>query len=219
MTFDMPPQPPQGDLYRYPHGRTRVTLSDGTETRFDIGNPPIDFTGYENYLPANYITFDGTEEWDETSTDLLSYVGLQGQELLLRNGITTDSMFCDAVPSFAEEGDAPIFGKFGDIWLQWTPTVQLEDNGPDINAAPEDMANNVLSDGGGEWSNKTGEKLKCSNAIRSFVNEATCHLSTDPSACSYDGEPVVEGGTIVCGSLGEVANNNSLPEVSTSYCT
>ena len=32
------PDPPQGGLYRYPHGRLRVTLPDGREKFLDIGN-------------------------------------------------------------------------------------------------------------------------------------------------------------------------------------
>ena len=135
------------------------------------------------------------------------------QEFLLRDGILNDPV-CDLVPSFAEENDAPIFGRLPDgSWLQWTPTILLEDNGPSINTAPEDMASNVLSDGGGEWSIKTGEKLKCSNVVRSFVNEDTCFLSTENTTCSSSeavGE--VNGGVIVCGSLGEVANDPARPE-------
>lgn len=94
----------------------------------------------------------------------------------------------------------------------WTPKVQLEDNGPDINAEPEDMSTNVLSDGGGEWSAQTGGKLKCSNVMRSVFNEDTCFLSTDNSTCTSDGESISAGGSLVCGSVGEVANDPSLPE-------
>ena len=38
VSFPSYPDPPQGDLYRYVYGRTRVRLSDGTFRYLDIGN-------------------------------------------------------------------------------------------------------------------------------------------------------------------------------------
>ncbi|KAL7542499.1 hypothetical protein ACHAXR_011825, partial [Thalassiosira sp. AJA248-18] len=208
--FDDYPDAPSGDLYKFPNGRIEFFFPDGSPRYLDVGNLPVDFTGYEQYLPENYFEFDDTEVWDETASDTFPYPLLKGQELLLRNGLN-DNSFCDAVPSFASEGNAPIFGKYLDTWLIWTPKLQLEDNGPSINDDPEDMANNVLSDGGGEWSANTGGKLKCSNVQRSFVNEKTCFLSTENTTCASP-EGSTEEGVIVCGSLGEVANDPSLPE-------
>lgn len=139
---------------------------------------------------------------------------VRDQEFLLRDGLTDP--ICDLVQSFAEVNDAPVFGLMPDgSWLQWSPKIELEDNGPSINAAPEEMSSNVLSDGGGARSNETDGTLKCANVVRSFVNEDTCFLSTADTACSsteIDGEETGDGGVIVCGSLGEVANDPSLPE-------
>ena len=53
-----------------------------------------------------------------------------------------------------------------------------------MNDPTENFTNNVLSDGGGEMFVATNEKLKCSNVQRSFVNEDTCFLSTESTACS-----------------------------------
>lgn len=135
-----------------------------------------------------------------------------GQELLLTDGL--NDPICDQVPPFADQYDVPIFGQMVDSsWVQWTPTVQLETNGPSINDRPEDMINNVLSDGGGEWSNKTGGVLKCANVARSFVNEETCSLSSSPTTCSSIARADLENGNvIVCGSAGEVTNDPSLHE-------
>ena len=109
---------------------------------------------------------------------------------MLTNG-STDPV-CGSVPPFAEEYDAPIVGQLpSGEWIQWSPTILFEDNGPSINTLPEDMTANVLSDGGGEIFIQTGEKMKCSNVQRSFINEDTCFLSTDSTACSVN-QPVDE---------------------------
>lgn len=133
-------------------------------------------------MPSNVITFTGSEVWSETASDLLPYPLVKGQERILRSGFS--GAVCDLIPPFAEEFDAPIFGKLpSGQWLQWTPTIMLEDNGPSINDGG-DLTAKVLPDGGGNAFVTTGEKLKCSNVPRSFVNEDTCFLSTLSTACS-----------------------------------
>jgi len=186
--FTIYPDAPQGDLYRYEFGRLRLGLPEG-DKYLDIGNPPVDFTGYEQYLPPNVFTFTESDFFEETASDLFSYPIKKGQELLLTNG-STDPV-CANVPPFAEEGDAPILGKLpSGEWIQWTPTILLEDNGPSINAAAQDMTANVLIDGGSASVIQTGEKMKCSNVARSFINEDTCFLSS-VTACSAS-QPVGE---------------------------
>ena len=143
----------------------------------------MDFTGYEQHLPPNVVTFTASHVFEETSSDLYPYPMTKGQELLLSNGLT--ATVCDSLPAFAEEGDAPVLGLLpSGEYVQWTPTILLEANGPSINDAAQDGTNNVLSDGGGGNFIRTKEKTKCSNAHRSFVNEKTCFLSTEPTACS-----------------------------------
>lgn len=176
--------------------------------------PSIDFTGYERYLPPHVVTFTESDTFEETSSDLYKYPMKKGEELLLTNGLTDPT--CDSFPSFAEEGDAPILGLLprGE-YVQWTPTIILEDNGPSINDAGESMTTKVLGDGGGKMLIETGEKMKCSNTPRSFINEDTCFLSTDPLVCSANQavpQDVTQGGVIVCGSRGEVSNDPALPE-------
>ena len=158
------------------------------------------------------FTFTTSDVFEETSSDLFPYPIKKGQELVLTKG--SNDPVCDSFPLFAEEGDAPIVGKLpSGEWIQWTPTILFEDNGPSINDPPEDMASNVLSDGGGEIATQAGEKMKCSNVQRSFVNEDTCFLSTESTACSASqlaGEVLFP--LVVCGSIGEVANDPALPE-------
>ncbi|KAL7542550.1 hypothetical protein ACHAXR_011864 [Thalassiosira sp. AJA248-18] len=190
-TFTYYPEPPMGDLYLYNIGYFRVDLN-GTNTFLDIGNPTIDFTGYEQVLPpdVNVFTFAENDTFVNTSSDLFSYPIREGQEMLLTNGFS--GPVCDNVPPFAEENDAPIFGILpSGEWIQWSPTILLEDNGPSVNAAQNDMTTSVLSDGGGELFVQTNEHLKCSNVPRSFINKDTCFLSTESTACSAT-DPVGE---------------------------
>lgn len=187
-SFDYYPDAPQGDLYRYNFGRLRLRLPGGNYF-LEIGNPAIDFNGYEQFLPPHYVNFTAETSFVESASELYPYPIHQGQELLLLSGLN-DNAFCDAVPPFAEEFDAPIFGMLpSGEWLSWSATILFEDNGPSVNDV--DMKANVLSDGGGSAFVATGEKLKCSNVPRSFVNEATCFLSTESTACSAS-QPVGE---------------------------
>ena len=75
-------------------------------------------------------------------------------------------------------------------WLQWSPTLLFEDNGPAMNDVG-DLSTKVLADGGGEMFVATDTKLKCSNVQRSVFNEDTCFLSTTSTACSAT-QPVGE---------------------------
>lgn len=204
-----------GDLFYYDIGRLNVILPDGSEFNYlDIGNPPVDFNGYEQYLdelPHGFFTFDGTETWAETSSDLFHGLLRRDQELLLVSGL--DHALCDALPPYSNDGDAPIYGKLPDgSWLMYAPTIQLEDNGPSINSA--DMTGNVLIDGGGALFNQTAGKMRCSNVMRSFLNEDTCFLSTAAHTCSSSEVDYADtsAGVIVCGSRGEVSNDPTLPE-------
>ena len=229
------PYPPLGDLTRLPYGRAKVSLPDGRSKTLDSGNvsdchllniffqldytshesilqPRVDWTGYEEYLPEHYFIFDGSVTWDETSSDLFSpYTMHKGDELLLRDGY--DGPICDLVPPYAGPDDAPIFAKMADgTWVQWTPKVQVESNGPSINDVG-DLTENVLSNGGGGDTSYEMGTVRCANVARSFVNEDTCFLSNDITTCSFvDGVNVTRGHVMVCGSLGEVANDPSLPE-------
>ena len=99
----------------------------------------------------------------------------------------------------AEAYDAPIIGKLPDgTWLQWTPVLLWESNGPTMNqvlSGSEDLTANVLRDGGGEMHVATGETLKCSNVQRSFINEGTCFLSnaaTMRNECSNVRQRIIE---------------------------
>jgi hypothetical protein len=134
------------------------------------------------------FTFTEADVFADTASDLNYYPIKEGIELLLVNG-STDPV-CANVPPFAEESDAPIFGKLPNgEWIQWTPTIQLEDNGPSINDVNKTAG--VLSDGGGQTFIDTGEKVKCSNVPRSFINEDTCFLSSSSKACSAS-QPIGE---------------------------
>jgi len=174
------PQPPKGGLYRTRYGSTTIRLYEKNKPfEVDIGNPPIFFTGYEQYLPEHYFQFGQGDVFTDAGSQLYDFPIQEGQELRLRDGLTDP--ICDHTPPFASENDGPVFGLLpSGEWLQWTPTILLEDNGPSINASSGDKAKHTLSDGGGS----NGGIVRCANAPRSFVNEDTCFLSTDTTACS-----------------------------------
>jgi len=72
-----------------------------------------------------------------------------------------------------------VFGKLPNgVWLQWSPSILLEDNGPSFNDNDASSKSKVLADGGGNTMIQTGNKAKCSNTRRSMFNEGTCRLST-----------------------------------------
>lgn len=170
-------------LFRWLYGRTKVELPDGRQRYLDIGNPPVEFDGYEQYLPTYYFNFTNEDVFESTSSQLFSYPILEGQELLLRDGINHPN--CALLPPFSEEYDAPILGRLpSGEWLQYTPTIKLRNNGPEINDAPGSSSSKVLHDGGGATFIQTGEKVKCANVPRNIFNEETCFLSTDALTCS-----------------------------------
>ena len=157
------------------------------------------------------FNFTLADTFSNSGSDIDIVPLLQGEEMVLVNGFS--GAVCDRVPPFAEEDNAPIIGILPNgEWVQWTPQIQLEDNGPSINDV--DMTANVLSDGGGALAIEAGSNLKCSNVQRSLINEETCFLSTESTACSTDAQSpsMIEGGTIVCGSRSEVSNNPALSE-------
>jgi hypothetical protein len=164
-------------------------------------------------LPQNVFTFDGSEIWDETASDLFPYPMKRGQELLLRNGF--NGAICDLIPPFSEEYDAPIFGKLpSGEYLQWTPQILLEDNGPSINDPPGNQSTKVLVDGGGEAFVATDEKLKCSNVKRSFINEDTIRTSAAPAvrAASATVAGQSPGSSLAKGAAGQrVRSSSCLP--------
>jgi len=151
----------EGDLYRYPMGRLRVNVTSQTR-ELDIGNPKLNFDGYESHLPLSHFILSNNEVFEDTSTDLSDYPLVRGQEFVLPSGLDRNLYpICDTIAS-SEEYSSPVFAKTPEgKWLQWSPTIQLQTNGPSMNALPEDKASSTLIDGGGEAFIQTGEKLKC----------------------------------------------------------
>lgn len=172
--FPSYPDPRLGDLYRYPYGRVRVNTTDGSRY-LDIGNPELDFDGYENELPLYHFILNHGETFVETSSDLYGYPMVGGQEFVLPSGLDRALYpVCDSLTN-SEEYSQPVFARAPNgKWMQWTPTINLMSNGPSTNTVPEDMAAHTLVDGGGEAFIATGEKLKC---------KSTATVATFPSLC------------------------------------
>ena len=151
----------EGDLYRYPYGRLSVNVTDQIKY-LDIGNPKLDFDGFESHLPLSHFILDNNEVFVDTSSDVMGYPMVKGQEFILPSGLDrTVYPICDTIVS-NEEYSSPVFAKTPDgRWLQWSASLSLAANGPSINASPQEMASSTLVDGGGEAFIQTGEKLRC----------------------------------------------------------
>lgn len=103
---------------------------------------------------------------------------------------------CDGVVASGVDGP-PIFAQTSaGEWLIYEPRVFMRENTLD----------NPISDGGLSYL-VSGKTAYCSNAPRSFLNEAKCRYAEN--SCNLDNE-AVSGGTVVCGSRGEVANDPEL---------
>ena len=84
VSFKSYPDPPQGDLWLFGanYGRLQLRFPNGAEKFLEAGNPPVDFTGYEQYLPKNYFTFDHLDVWSNTSSDMWDGTPLLGAYVL-----------------------------------------------------------------------------------------------------------------------------------------
>ncbi len=166
--FPSYPNAIEGDLYRYPYGRLRVNVTGATR-ELDIGNPKLNFDGYESHLPLSHFILSNNEVFEDTSTDLSDYALVKGQEFVLPSGLDRAVYpICDTITS-NEEYRSPVFARTPEgKWLQWSPTIKLEQNGPSMNASPGEKASFTLIDGGGEAFIQTGEKLKCKYIFEAF---------------------------------------------------
>ena len=73
--FPKYPAPPRGRLFWSRYGRLHVALpSQADEVELDIGNPPVDFTGYESLLPGPYFRFTEEDAFDDTASQLHVFV-------------------------------------------------------------------------------------------------------------------------------------------------
>ena len=178
VTLSKLPSPPRG-----PSDKGSVVVSiEGSDggVSLDAGNPSIDFSGYEHLLPQGYFSFDGTHIFLNTTSELYGLPPPFGQEYLLRDGL--EDPLCDLIPRTLNQRSPPVFGQRSDgTWLQWTPSLQLEANGPAIDAI--EKSGSTISDGGGKVAAESMNSVKCSNVPRTLFNEATCRLSYEDSTC------------------------------------
>jgi len=167
----------EGDLYRYPYGRVLVNTTN-RNVFLDIGNPQLDFDGFENHLPSSHFILNNGEVFLNTSSDLYDYPMVQGQEFVLPSGLDrTLYPICDTITN-SEEFSSPVFAKTPQgKWLQWSPTLKLEANGPSINAGPGEMSISTLVDGGGDAFIQTGEKLMCKFIQKVFLSSINADIT------------------------------------------
>jgi len=150
-----------------------------TDFDFDSMNPPVDFTGYEQYIPG--VLFELPSNTD--SSDFIAHVDEQPQyhqvtdtDYLLINGIN-DTIKCASIPTIMKEDDTPVFAKLPDgSYLQWTPQLIWEENTP----------GNNIADGGGDVQLASEGEVRCSNVPRNIFNEETCQLSSGENPCTQN---------------------------------
>lgn len=146
----------------------------------DAMNPPVDFTGFEQYIPGVVFDLPSTDDsaWISTIDEQEDYHLISETDFLLVNGM--DHPVCNTIPSVLREGDAPVLARLSDgTWLQWTPQMVWEENTP----------GNSIPDGGGQTQMVTSKDTRCSNVPRNFLNEDFCNLSTEATACSQASAP------------------------------
>ena len=141
------------------------------EIAHGIGNPAINFTGFESYMGANVFVLPGNstlkliDEWKdggETKND---------DRYILTNGLNDDR--CSSLPEQAEDFDAPVFLIQEGLLLQWDPRLRLNRNTPD----------SPMTDGGGSVVTATGGETLCSNVPRTFQNFDQCIFSSEATTC------------------------------------
>lgn len=172
--------------YEYTGGRVflRTKPFDGAprgdcrEISEDIGNPAINFTGFESYMGPYVFNLpnDGSlklvDEWKDSGATK------SDDRYYLANGLSND--LCNTVPTQAEDFDKPIFGIHPtEGVLQWDPRLALEEN----------TLESPISDGGGTAETATDGKTFCSNVPRTFQNYEHCIFSKEASACGATASP------------------------------
>eukprot|EP00934_Nitzschia_sp_Nitz4_P007090 Nitzschia sp. Nitz4//scaffold25_size161228//48616//54500//NITZ4_002422-RA/size161228-snap-gene-0.22-mRNA-1//-1//CDS//3329544562//7080//frame0 len=129
---------------------------------------------------------------------------LQEQEIILTRDVS--SVTCGLADTNSYQS---VFAYYDNTYWIHDPRFRIFEN---TLATP-------ISDGGGTVeeiyanSDDSSFTVLCSNTPRTFLNEDKCHLSIEPSACSYTigadervDASAADPGTVVCGSPYEVAN-------------
>ena len=138
-----------------------------------LPNPPVAF------YPGSTQPYSVLSLPNITS-GILDRIDSRGGEYILRGG--SNDPLCGQLNDVTEENDAPVFGKLADgSWLQFDPRIMLEDNTLEV----------TINDGGGLVRSLTGDKTKCANAPRTFLNEDQCSLSNSSTTCGSTGTPLV----------------------------
>ena len=147
----------------YVGGAVAIYIDSDTDQHayLKIGNPLIQFTSANPKLPSNIITLT-PEDRKKFSSIAGSY---SGDEFILYEGLSHS--MCDSL----EVGSYPVYIDFTDgNYLAFDPRLSLEEN----------TIKNPSPDGGGSKKNFGGY---CSNAPRTFLNEASCVVSNEPDVC------------------------------------
>ena len=161
------------------------------------GNPPVMFTEDLIVSPTSKVNLPETSVQD-IDVDYFASRDPPSQRLLL-----VESLNDDVCEEYAFGGRVDLVVGFykSEYWIHDSRVV-LQDN----------TLGNPLPDGGRDIVESTAAVdpkygARCSNVRRSWQNEHTCFLSS--KACVQNSESD-SGGSVVCGSHGEVANDLSL---------
>lgn len=109
----------------------------------------------------------------ESVIEPIDVIRSEGGEFIYFESIG-DQSICEHLNTVTELNDSPVFGRLPDgSWLQYEPRLILEEN----------IVEKPIPDGGGLVQALTGQKTRCSNVPRTFLNEEYCALSYSSTAC------------------------------------
>jgi len=174
------------DVEEYVGGKVVINVEGACRDLLG-GNPPVDF--YMGIVPGTMFSFP---TWRKANFEVITSYKKDSLIHLgdIRDSTCDNASVDDAYPSFIQFGD-------GD-WLLYDPRIVLKENTPEM----------PLPQGGGKERLMMGSL--CANVPRTFMNERECVLSNDAGTCAAwreGAESVGGAGTMVCGSINEVAND------------
>jgi len=147
----------------------------------NIGNPPINFTEYEIDLGPNVFEVSENTLLEPIEEHTYNYNDVVDRRVLVDGLSSAAFPICETLPEQAEDFAAPIWIKHPvHGLLQWDPRLVLESNTPD----------SPIQDGGGLVELSTGSATSCMTAPRTFLNDESCKLSTEPTAIACSQSPV-----------------------------
>eukprot|EP00538_Stauroneis_constricta_P006056 CAMPEP_0119562960 /NCGR_PEP_ID=MMETSP1352-20130426/22092_1 /TAXON_ID=265584 /ORGANISM="Stauroneis constricta, Strain CCMP1120" /LENGTH=2119 /DNA_ID=CAMNT_0007611481 /DNA_START=203 /DNA_END=6559 /DNA_ORIENTATION=- len=169
---------------QFMHGNPLVDMDRSiiqtSENAYIVELPELDASS-SDMVPVDTETYD-SQYWEsyQDGDEFLLVKDLD--ESVLDNG--ANDYNCPRIQLTPHEVPPTVFGRVRinnqNQYFLYDPRLVMMDN----------TVENPLIDGGGAVSMASDNKIKCSNAPRTFLNEDSCILSTAETACRADEPPV-----------------------------